>query len=135
MKYYLDTCIWFDYFENREDNLRPLGEWALKLINKIISEEGIFIFDEHLLNELRNKYSREILNRYFEIIPLTLIINVKINEYQIREATKFKQMLKIPFEDALHAIVARDNHATLISRDKQFQEIDFIECYKPEDLV
>lgn len=32
-KYYLDACIWRDYFENREDRFRPLGEWAFRLVN------------------------------------------------------------------------------------------------------
>ena len=36
MKYYLDTSIWRDYYENRSDKFRPWGEWALILINKIL---------------------------------------------------------------------------------------------------
>ena len=35
-KYYLDTCIWRDYFENRSDKFRPLGDWAFSLIKLII---------------------------------------------------------------------------------------------------
>jgi hypothetical protein len=36
-RYYLDTCIWVDYLENRQDRFRPLGDWALRLIKQIVN--------------------------------------------------------------------------------------------------
>jgi predicted nucleic acid-binding protein len=135
VNYYIDTCIWFDYLENRNDNLRPLGDFAISLINKIIDEEGIFIFTDILMQELLKKHSQEKLNYYLKIIPSQLIKNVKINKNQLLEANKLNKILKISLGDVLHAIIARDNYAILISRDKHFQEIDFIKCFKPEDLI
>ena len=49
MKYYLDTCIWRDYFENREDKYRPLGEWEFRLIKKIIAEELEILFSDLII--------------------------------------------------------------------------------------
>lgn len=56
-RYYLDTYIWIDYFENRVDNFRPLGDWVLSLIKKIIIDKDIFIISDHLIDELKINYS------------------------------------------------------------------------------
>ena len=134
-KYYLDSCIWIDYFENRSDKFRPLGDWALRLINKIIKEDDLFIFSDHILKELEGNYSKENLSKLFEIVPKQLILKIETNKNQAKEAFKLKTKLNIPFGDALHAILARDNQAILISRDKHFYEFDFVDVKKPEDLI
>ena len=65
-KYYLDACIWRDYFENRSDNFRPLGEWAFRLIKKIIDEGGLFVISDHLINELeRYDFSKDKIFRTY----------------------------------------------------------------------
>ncbi|MDD3175617.1 MAG: PIN domain-containing protein [Candidatus Nanoarchaeia archaeon] len=135
MKYYLDTCIWFDYFENRQDKYRPLGEWAIKLINKIIAEESTFIFTDILMRELKTRYSQKQLTSYLEIIPKSLIIYLRHSYLDIAEAITLKEKLNISFGDALHAILARNNDAMLITRDNHFNEIKFIKIFKPEDLI
>ena len=132
-KYYLDSCIWRDYFENRSDKFRPLGDWAFRLIRKIIEENNLFIFSDHLISELEKQYSSEKLNKFFEIIPEQLIIKIKTTEKQAKEAFILKSKLNIPFGDTLHAILARDNEAILVSRDKHFYELGNIK--KPEDLI
>ena len=135
-KYYLDTCIWIDYFENRSDRFRPLGDWAIELINKIIKESGIFILSDHLLKELENKYSKKSLSKLFDILPEQLIIKTETNQRQAKEAFKLKTRLSVPFGDALHAILARDNKAILVSRDKHFYELTKeVKVKKPEDLI
>ena len=135
-KYYLDSCIWKDYFENRSDRFRPLGDWALELIKKIIKEEGLFIFSDHLIKELEKQYSHEVLDNFFEIIPIQSIIKVETTEQQAKEAFQIKNKLKIPYGDVLHAIIARDNDAILVTRDKHFYELaQKINVKKPEDLL
>lgn len=135
-KYYIDSCIWKDYFENRSDRFRPLGDWALRLINKIIKEDDLFLFSDHLMNELNKQYSSEDLNKFFEIIPKKLIIKVNTTKKQAKEAFKIKNKLNISFGDALHAIIARDNKAILVSRDKHFYELTKeVTIKKPEDLI
>ena len=70
-----------------------------------------------------------------ERLSIKIFAKIIINKNQIITAREIKSELNIPFGDALHAIVAKDNDAILITRDKHFLEIDFIECYKPEDLI
>ena len=85
-RFYLDTCIWRDYYENRSDNFRPLGEWALFLINKInqakiYSPNGNSIlinfkkpdfvvdrknFDQYLANMAKSKGATYHLNSRYE---------------------------------------------------------------------
>lgn len=45
-RYYLDTSIWRDFYENRTDRFRPLGEWAFELFRKIIREKSIVLYSE-----------------------------------------------------------------------------------------
>lgn len=135
-KYYLDACIWKDYFENRSDNFRPLGDWAFRLITKIVTSNDLFVFSDRLIRELETQYSSEELNKLFSIIPESLIIRLETNKAQAKEAFELKNRLKIPFGDALHAIHARDSNSILVSRDKHFHELtEQIVLRKPEDLI
>ena len=135
-KYYLDACIWRDYFENRSDRFRPLGDWALTLIKKIIENEEIFVLSNHLFMELGKNYSQEELNKRLDFIPEALIQIVKVSIGQTREAINLSKKLNIPKNDALHAILARDNDAILVTRDKHFYELaDVAIIKKPEDLI
>ena len=135
-RYYLDSCIWKDYFENRSDRLRPLGDWALALIKKIISEGDLFVISNKVIEELRKDYSLEDLKSMFEIIPKTLIVEVLTNERLIKEALNIKNKFGIHFGDALHISLAKENKAILVSRDNHFYEIQTeIEVKKPEDLI
>ena len=132
-KYYLDTCIWIDYFENRVDNFRPLGDWSLKLIKKIVIDKDMFIISDHLIDELKINYSAEEIDKILSIIPNQLLLKVKVDDKQSKEAYKIKSIYKIPFGDALHIIIAKDNNAILISRDRHILELNI--CKKPEDLI
>lgn len=64
------------------------------------------------------------------------MIKVNSSETQLKEAIKFSRQFSIPVNDALHAILARDNHAILVSRDKHFYElVDKLTIRKPEELI
>lgn len=135
-KYYLDACIWRDYFENRSDRFRPLGEWAIELINNIIRTEDIFVFSDHLINELEKYVSSEKISNLLSFIPSSLIIYVKVNKKHTRAALEIKNKFKIPFGDALHFVLAKEENAIMVSRDQHFWELQKMICVKkPEDLI
>ena len=75
-RYYLDSCIWRDYFENRSDRFRPLGDWALALIKKIIAEGDFIVYSDVVEDELRQCMSEEQLAERLSIIPPELLICV-----------------------------------------------------------
>ena len=136
-KFYLDSAIWRDYYENRSDNLRPLGEWALKLINMIIETEDLIIYSDIIIKELKIKYCEEEVSKILSIVnKINLLLKTEILELQIKEAAVLCKKRKVAFGDALHAILARDNNAVMVTRDKHFLELtDICEIKKPEDLI
>lgn len=135
-KYYLDSCIWRDYFENRSDKFRPLGDWAFELIKKIINEDNIIFYSELVEEELGENYSKDRIKNIFSIVPKQLLIKVSISDKQLIESIQISRRLKIPRKDALHAVLARDNKAIMITRDKHLFELqNEVEILKPEELI
>lgn len=41
-KFYLDTSIWRDYFEDKKNGIKPLGEFAFQFLRQCI-EKGVEI--------------------------------------------------------------------------------------------
>jgi len=58
MLIYCDTNIYIDYFENREDNLRPLGTFAFELLRRTIECEFTIVVSDFVISELE-KYVEE----------------------------------------------------------------------------
>lgn len=135
-KYYLDTCIWRDYFENRSDKFRPLGDWALELIKKIINEDDLIVYSDLIEEELLVELTKENVECIKSIIPNKILIECNTTLEQLKEAKKIGMNLKIPIKDALHAIIARDNNAIVVTRDKHFLDLqNIVKIKKPEELI
>src|SRR3989344_3932182 len=123
-KFYLDSSMWRDYYENRSDSLRPLGEWALRLINNIIENQDFIIYSDFVIEELKIKYSKEEIEKIFDIAgKRSLLLKADISESQTKEAAILCRKRKLAFGDALHAILTRDNNAIMITRDNHFLEL------------
>ncbi|MBI2047107.1 PIN domain-containing protein, partial [Candidatus Pacearchaeota archaeon] len=55
---------------------------------------------------------------------------------QFGKAKDLSKKRDIPLFDALHALLARDQRATLVTRDKHFEKLsDIISYKKPEELI
>ncbi len=136
VNFYLDTSIWLDLFENRNEPNFPKGENAKKLMAKIIKDDDKIIFSN---------------NNFFELITLGYTkyeIKLSLNEFrktiyyvwstgkQFRRAKDIALRRNIPKRDALHALIARDNKAILITLDKHFQYLrDIIKTNRPQDII
>ena len=136
MKFYLDTSIWLDFLENRNEPNFPKGDLAKELISKIINENGKIILSKAVKNELitlgYSKYNLEILFNLFR----NNIIEIHTNKKQYGKAKDLKNKRKVPFFDALHAVLARDNKAIMVTRDKHFNELlDITKYKKPEEII
>ena len=59
----------------------------------------------------------------------------EISSSQKSQAKDLSDALSIPYGDALHAILARDNEAMLITRDRHFQKISWLKPRAPEDII
>lgn len=134
--YYLDTSIWLDFFENRDEPNLPKGTWAKKLIEKIIKNESKILFSDNNLLELVNSGYQE-----FEIEELlsTLkptIIFVEATEKEIGKSKDLAQKRDVPKRDALHALIARDNNAILITLDNHFRKLaDIAKPHSSQEFI
>jgi len=134
-KYYLDTSIWMDYYEDRTDPSKDIGESAFKLLSKLLASKSKIVVSTFLLRELETAYSLDKirgLTMHFE----KLMEKVDVSDKQREEAKKIAEERGVPKGDVIHAILARDSNAILVSRDKHFQLLkDICEVVKPEDII
>lgn len=135
-KYYLDTSIWLDFFENRNEPNLPKGDWAHKLLNKITENNYKAIYSDIVILELGvvGYKSHEIQNLFQKIKPI--LIFVESTDKQARKAKDLSSKRDVPKGDALHAILARDNKATLVTLDNHFKKLlDITKPKRPQDII
>ncbi len=137
MKYYLDTSIWRDLYENRSDRFRPLGEWAFELFRLIRQNKDVVLYSDLVVKELLNNFDQEEIDKIFKIaMEENAFVKLNITDVQEKEARVLCRTLKIPANDCLHAILARDNNVTLVARDRHFEQLMFLaNIKKPEELI
>lgn len=135
-KYYLDTSILLDFFENRNEPNLPKGDWAHKLLNKITEKNDKVIYSDNNIYELNIAgYSTYELDNILQPLKPILIF-VESTEKQINKAKDLSVKRNIPKRDALHALIARDNKSILVTLDRHFQKIrDIIKPKRPQDLI
>ncbi|MDD9953600.1 MAG: PIN domain-containing protein [Candidatus Woesearchaeota archaeon] len=136
-RFYIDTLIWRDYYEGRSDRFRPLGEWALMFFRKALQEQHTILFSSIVVDELQKDYDKEKIQEIFSVIDNTsLFRKASVHKKQFKEASQLSKDRKVPFGDALHAIIARDNEAIVITRDRHFEVLqDITQAKKPEELL
>jgi len=138
-RYYLDTCIWRDHYENRYGPQgRPLGDYAAKLFAKIMKDKAIIIFSTHIIHEMKKAFAPEEIEEMFQILFLLNILKkTEITKKDWEQARKIAQERHVSKSDSLHAILARKNNATLITQNlKDFEKFrDIITIKRPEDIV
>lgn len=133
----IDTCIWRDFYENRVDKSKNLlGEHASKLFIKILKNNYKILFSESLLWELKKDYNeRDIKDMLTLLIINNNLMNIKITKEEYSEAKILSEKRDIPFVDCLNAIQARNNKATVITRDRHFDKLsDIAKVLKPEQV-
>jgi len=136
MKFYLDTAIWLDVYEDRIDrNGKPLGEYGSRLLYRIVEERHELVLSDITYLELKNKLSDEQINGMLAPFSQHITI-INTNKKQNEESKKIGKERHVPKGDALHAILARDHSLELITRDKHFLALsDICPHNKPEDII
>ena len=125
-----------DFFENRDEPNLPKGEWAHKLLNKIIKEDNKIVYSDLNLIELKTKgYSISEIRSMFNDLKKVLIFVIS-SDLQRGKSKDLSAKRNIPKGDALHALIARDNKAILVTLDHHFQKLlDITKPYKPQDFT
>jgi predicted nucleic acid-binding protein len=86
-----------------------------------------------LIFELSRQYNENEINS--TVLPFQKVLIVS-SELQKKEAKTIAKQRNIPEGDALHAVLARDSDAILITRDRHFLLlIDICLSRKPEELL
>jgi predicted nucleic acid-binding protein len=138
MKYYLDSCIWRDHFENRfGPQGRPLGHYATKLMTKLIKDRAEIVFTDTVVDELEKDYAEEdVLDMFNMLFKIGVLKRVEISREEFVEAKSLSVKRTIPFGDALHTVIAKNNDAVLVSQDNHFERLkDIVKVIRPEDII
>ena len=135
MRYYFDTSIWLDLFEKREEFPYKFTS-VQRLLKYIRLHNDKIVYSKAVIDELRklgySSFELGILFRRFR----QLLIRVWQTKHHYGKAKDLAAKRDIPFFDALHALLAREAKAILISRDKDFQRLqDIVINKKPEEII
>jgi len=136
-RFYVDTNIWLDFALDRKDGVRPLGEFAFQFLKKCIRNKWRVFCSDAVLSELGEKMPPDqIEERCFKIVSeQKLLERVRCSGRQVAEAEAVSKNEKLPFVDALHAIIARDNNAVVVSRDWHFERLlKKVKVLSPEEI-
>jgi predicted nucleic acid-binding protein len=118
MRYYIDTCIWIDYLENRTET---------DIFVDCMMRQDTIVISNILLKEIINHVHHEKVRMIFQMLESYMLLeHAKTTTEQDEEALKLSGERLVPKPDALHAIIARDSDATLITRDKHFLQLQDI---------
>jgi len=136
IRYYLDTSIWRDFIEDRDDAHFRKTTLAFGLLSKIIQENNrIIVSDVIVLELMAADYSRQEIDTFLN--PLRAVLTfVEATKRQLRRAKDLAEKRNIPKGDVLHALIARDEHAILVTYDRHFQELlDIVRPMTPRMLI
>ncbi len=128
---YIDTNVWIDFFLNREDNLRPLGDFAHELFVKTSQCKYKIITSDWLIKELTKTNHLDSYRQLEEqLVKLNKIKYIKTEYKELMSAKKHQH-----WHDALHEILAiKANAIYLVTRNvKDFTGEKVIITY-PENL-
>jgi len=95
------------------------------------------LYSDIVIEELLGDFKEEAINEIFKIVSENgLLEKVEIKAENLKEAVFLHNKLKIPRKDCLHAVLARDNNATMVTRDHHFEELQsIVDVKKPEELI
>lgn len=121
--FYFDTSIWLDFLEDRNEPNFPKSEWIKKLVKSIIlNDDKLLISDLNLIELEHLGYSIYFIEETIQEFG-DRFIKIEASEDELGRARDLANKRNIPRNDALHALIARNNHAILITLDRHFNEI------------
>jgi predicted nucleic acid-binding protein len=135
--YYVDPCIWKDYYDNREEPQgKPLGKFALFFLHKVMTNRDTILISRLTFDELQKYHSSQELLEMFRLLHmLALLKKVDIDSTDIISAEILSKDTRVPRKDCIHAILAKKHGAILITRDGHFSQLqEYVTIRKPEEL-
>ena len=96
----------------------------------------MILYSEVIIVELgKHIKPAEIDEKCFRIVAEEkLLLKVYLSKMQSVEAEEISKRYNIPFADALHAVIARDSKAVIVSRDLHFEKLsNIVKSFLPEE--
>lgn len=136
---YLDTNVYIDLWEDRADNIRPLGEFAFQLFRKVYECKFVVILSSLVIDELEFNFANETIKEMLK----ELKSSGKYKYYKVTEEDRQKAKESVAkdgteFNDTLHAIMANKTGAVkLVTNNlKDFEKLGYLlEAISPADLL
>lgn len=129
--------MYLDYWENRSDNLKPLGEFAFSIIKRAISCEFVIVCSEvveYELCEVLGISRSECRSRFLRALESAGKLEyVESTDELLSRARQMANQTGIPYTDCCHLILAKEAGALLVSRDKHYFLDGFL-AKKPEEV-
>ena len=137
--FYLDTCIWRDFYESRfSKGGAPLGGYASSLFMNIMKKKGIVLFSDALIRELGIDYDEKEINDMLGVLfANNALVRLNIAKEEHLEAKKLSCERNLPYIDCLIAVQARNNSAVLVTQDSHFFEklSDITRPVRPQEVI
>lgn len=135
-RFYLDTSIWLDLFENRDEPNFAKGTLIKELLKIIVKNEDKIIYSDLTVLELEEAgYPRWYVEELIE--PFSKLVEYKeSNDFQIGKARDLAAKRDVPPGDALHSLLSRDSNAFLLTYDNHFKELlDITKPHTPQEFI
>mgnify|MGYP001560359172 CR=1 FL=1 len=107
------------------------------LITKTLASDDEFIVAHLHLKEFKNAgLTNQEIAMLLNIAKPRQLLHAHLYPHQLSEARALASRAVVPLGDAIHAILARDNDAILVSRDVHFQKLrHVVEVRRPDELL
>ena len=101
-KYYLDTSIWLDFFENRNEPNLPKSDFAHELLDKITKNNDKIIYSDIVIIEFRvvGYQSLEIEKLFEKIKAILIFVESQKNKREKQKTYHQKET----FQKAMHSM-------------------------------
>jgi predicted nucleic acid-binding protein len=136
----VDSNIFLDYYLDRRDNLLPLGEFASKFFSATMKCNYFIFLSKAVLWEICSVLSISEKAAWEKVfLPLEQKGKISLIGYsheQVVLARAVSSEQKVPFNDALLAITAKEKGVLIVTRDNHFfEELSCLaKAVKPEEL-
>ena len=134
-KIYIASNIWLDFWLDRTLNLLPAGYYAKNLLDRVISCEFAIVLSNFIFKELETNIKIDLNERMGTFKLINKLTITEVTKQLFFDAKKLAKERSIPISDAVRTLMARQERAILVSRDKHFKEVeDLVEVRLPEEL-
>ena len=137
-KYWFDTCIWRDFYEDRFSKVgNPLGHYASEAFMNVMKNKDRILFSESLVRELKKDYDEGDIKDMLNLLFLSeIFVLIQITKEEHFEDKSLSEKRDLPYVDCLNAVQARNNNAIVVSQDPHLTKdlIDIVKVIKPQDI-